>query len=100
MFHAKWNTPIEHTNCFANTNITFTREDGAPGMTEDPKNPLVVSPTINNAKVERTLVDGGSSLNLLLASTLDQTQILGSKIKNISIPFFGIVPRSSTMPIG
>ena len=60
----------------------------------------MVTPTISNAKVGRTLVDGGSSLNLLLASTLDQMQISRSKIKNISIPFFEIIPGSSTMPIG
>ena len=31
VFHAKWSTPIKHTNRFANTVITFTQEDGKTG---------------------------------------------------------------------
>src|SRR5438128_2564788 len=74
VYHAEWNVPIEHTNRFVNTNITFIREDGAPGMKGDMKTLLVVTPTTNNAKVGCILVDGRSSLNLLLASVLDQME--------------------------
>src|SRR5438128_2124566 len=69
-------------------------------MMGDMKTPLMVTLTISNSKVGRTLVDGRSSLNLMLSSTLDQMQILRSKSKNIAIPFFIIVPGSSTTPIG
>src|SRR5438105_12522352 len=100
VYHIERNTPTEVTNCFVNVDDTFIREDYPPGITSDMKTPLVVTPTISNTNVKRTLVDGGSSLNLLLTSTLDQMQIAMSRMKNISIPFFGIMPGSSITPIG
>ena len=37
VYHTKRDAPIMHTNHFINTDHTFTQEDSAPGMTEDPK---------------------------------------------------------------
>src|SRR6266540_1036503 len=98
--HVERNAPTEVTNRFVNVDVTFTKEDCPFGITNDTKTPLVVTLTISNTNVRRTLVDGGRSLNLLLASTLDQMQIPKSKMKNISIPFYGIAPGSSVTLIG
>ena len=100
VYHAEQNTPAEVTNHFINIDVTFTREDCPPSITNDMMTPLMVTPTISNTNVRCTLVDGGSSLNLLFASILNQMQIPRSKIKNISIPFYGIAPGSSVTPIG
>lgn len=55
-------------------------EMGHPTTTTIPgRYPIVVEPTIQNIKVARVLIDGGSSINLLFAGTLDAMGIPRSR---------------------
>ncbi|XP_066165876.1 uncharacterized protein [Oryza sativa Japonica Group] len=51
--------------------IEFSDEDHPKAAVIPGRYPIVVEPTIRNIKVARVLIDGGSSINLLFASTLD-----------------------------
>nr|AAP52380.2 retrotransposon protein, putative, Ty3-gypsy subclass [Oryza sativa Japonica Group] len=62
--------------------------------------PIVVEPTIRNIKVARVLIDGGSSINLLFASTLDAMGIPQSELTPTDQPFYGITPQLSSRPLG
>ena len=62
--------------------------------------PIIVEPTINNCKVNRVLIDGGSSLNVLFMGALEEMQIPKSKVKPVKYAFHGIVPGSTAKPIG
>ena len=60
----------------------------------------MVEPTIRNIKVARVLIDGGSSINLLFASTLDAMGIPQNELTPTDQPFHGITPQSSSRPLG
>nr|CAE01888.2 OSJNBa0035O13.7 [Oryza sativa Japonica Group] len=51
--------------------IEFSAEDHPKTSVIPGRYPIVVKPTIRNVKVARVLINGGSSINLLFASTLD-----------------------------
>ncbi|XP_062200824.1 uncharacterized protein LOC133903453 [Phragmites australis] len=53
---------------------------------------------VQNIRLGRVLVNGGSSINLLFADTLDALQILRSSLRPTP-PFFGITSGSSTKPL-
>ena len=55
--------------------ITFGREDCPDNLVCPGRYPIVVEPTINNCKVSRVLMDGGSSLNILFINALDVMQV-------------------------
>lgn len=59
----------------------------------------MVKPTINNCRVNQVLIDGGSSLNILFTSTLDEMQVPRTKVRSVRYSFHGIVPGSSAKPI-
>ena len=59
-----------------------------------------MEPTINNCRVARVLIDGGSSLNILFANALDAMQVPRSSVQTVTQAFHGIVPGSSATPIG
>ena len=46
------------------------------------------------------LVDGGSSLNILFTSALNEMQVPRTRIKPVRYSFHGIIPGSSAKPIG
>nr|ABA97656.1 retrotransposon protein, putative, Ty3-gypsy subclass [Oryza sativa Japonica Group] len=80
--------------------IEFTEEDHPKTAVIPGRYPIVVEPTIRNIKVARVLIDGGSSINLLFASTLDAMGILQSELTPTDQPFHGITPQSSSRPLG
>jgi hypothetical protein len=45
-------------------------------------------------------MDGGSGINVLYASTLDDMGIPGSKLRPSTATFHGVVPRMEALPIG
>ena len=60
--------------------------------------PMIVSPIIHNFKVTKMLVDGGSSLNLLMAKALTALQVPFSRLSDTNV--FQGVNGSITRPIG
>jgi hypothetical protein len=80
--------------------IEFSEEDHPKTAIIPGRYPIVVEPTIQNIKVTRVLIDGGSSINLLFASTLDAMGIPQSELTPTDQPFHGITPQSSSRPLG
>jgi hypothetical protein len=62
--------------------------------------PLVVDPVIGNAKLTKVLMDGGSSVNIIYAETLELLGIDLSTIRASAAPFHGIVPGKRVLPLG
>jgi Retrotransposon gag protein. len=80
--------------------IEFSEEDHPKTAVIPGRYPIVVEPTIHNIKVALVLIDGGSSINLLFASTLDAMGIPRSELTPTDQPFHGITPQSSSKPLG
>jgi hypothetical protein len=51
--------------------ITFDRNDHLDFVPKMGRYPLIVCPIIKNVKLNRVLVDGGSSLNIFFLKTFD-----------------------------
>jgi hypothetical protein len=68
---------------------------------EPGKFPLVLDPVVVEVKLTRVLIDGGSSLNLIFASTLRK---MGLDLTDMVIPskssFYGIVLGNAVHPLG
>nr|ABA97602.2 retrotransposon protein, putative, Ty3-gypsy subclass [Oryza sativa Japonica Group] len=62
--------------------------------------PLVLDPVVRNVKLRRSLIDGGSALNILFAKTLDDMQIPRTELKPSNAPFHGVIPGLSATPLG
>ena len=56
---------------WSETPITFDRSDHPDHVPQPGSYPLVVAPLFGTKRVHKVLMDGGSSLNILYASTLD-----------------------------
>jgi hypothetical protein len=65
------------------------------------KFPLVLDPVVAEVKLTKVLIDGGSGLNLIFASTLRK---MGLDFKDMLVPskspFYGIVPGKAAHPLG
>jgi hypothetical protein len=53
--------------------ISFSRDDQWTSFSEPGKFPLVLDPMVAEVRLTKVLIDGGSGLNLIFASTLDWT---------------------------
>jgi hypothetical protein len=79
--------------------IIFDRSDH-PGFVPKPGwYPLIVSPIVKEVKLNRVLIDGGSSLNILFLKTFDQMGLSRSLLCPSWAPFHGIVPGTAATPI-
>jgi hypothetical protein len=50
-------------------------------------------------RIHQVLMDAGSGINVLYASTLDDMGILRSQLRSSTAPFHGVVPRMEALPI-
>nr|AAP53711.1 retrotransposon protein, putative, Ty3-gypsy subclass [Oryza sativa Japonica Group] len=80
--------------------IKFDRSDHPDRVVHPGRYPLVLDPVVRNVKLRRTLIDGGSALNILFAKTLDDMQIPRTELKPSNAPFHGVIPGLSAMPLG
>jgi hypothetical protein len=53
---------------------------------------LVVDPVIGNIRLTKVFMDGGNSLNIIYAETLELLQIDLFSIRAGAAPFHGIIP--------
>jgi hypothetical protein len=81
--------------------ILFLRDDQWTSFSEPGKFPLVLDPVVAEVKLTRVLIDGGSGLNLIFASTLRK---MGLDLTDILIPskspIYGIIPGNAAHPLG
>jgi len=92
---------IQRPLMYSEVPITFSREDQWTSFSEPGKFPLVLDPVVQGSKPTRVLIDGGSGLNLLFASTLHKMGLdFYSMLTPSKAPFFGIVPGNSSTRIG
>jgi hypothetical protein len=60
----------------------------------------MVAPLFKCRRIHKVLMDGGSRINVLYASTLDDMGIPRSKLRSSTAPFHGVVPGMEALPIG
>ncbi|XP_066354921.1 uncharacterized protein [Miscanthus floridulus] len=60
----------------------------------------MVDPIISMKRLTKVLMDGGSSLNIMYAETLDAMGIDWSCVRSLGAPFHGIVPGKPAMLLG
>jgi hypothetical protein len=61
---------------------------------------LVVNPIIGRARLTKVLMDGGSGLNILYASTLDRMGIPRASLRPSGAPFFEVILGIQATPLG
>jgi hypothetical protein len=80
--------------------ITFDRDDH-PDYVPNPRvYPLVVDPIIANTRLTKVLMDGGSSLNIIYAQTLDLLGITRTHLRPSVGGFHGVVLGKRVEPVG
>jgi hypothetical protein len=79
--------------------ITFNQEDHPNRILHPGRYPLMVSPIVGTMYLTKVLMDGGSGLNILYASTLDKMGIPRSSLRPSNASFHGIVPRKEAVPL-
>jgi hypothetical protein len=73
--------------------ITFDQGDHPDFMPSPGRYPLVADPIIGNVRLSKVLMDGGSSLNIIYAETLELLGVDRSEIQASAAPFHGIAPK-------
>jgi hypothetical protein len=79
--------------------ITCNRSDHLDFMPKPGLYPHIVYPIIKDDKLNRVLVDGGSSLNILFLKIFDQMSLSRSLLGPSQAPFHGIVPGAAVNPV-
>jgi hypothetical protein len=80
--------------------ITFDRDDHPDYIPNPGVYPLVVDPIITNTRLTQVLMDGGSSLNIIYAQTLDLLGITRTHLQPSIGGFHGVVSRKRAEPVG
>ena len=60
----------------------------------------MVDPIIGMKHLTKVLMDGGSSLNILYAKTLDAMGIDRAHVRPTGVPFHSVVPTNQALPLG
>jgi hypothetical protein len=79
--------------------ITFTRADQWLNFDHPGKYPLLVDPVIQESRVKKVLVDGGSSINVTFPRTLQGLGVALKELHESDTHFFGIVPTEGEYPL-
>jgi hypothetical protein len=80
--------------------ITFDCNDHLHFVPKPGRYPLIVSPNVKNVKLNRFLVDGGSSLNILFLKTFNHMGLPRSALRPIWALLNRIVPGAAVTPVG
>jgi hypothetical protein len=80
--------------------IAIDRSDHPDFIPKLVRYPLIVSLIVKDVKLNRVLVDGGSSLNIVFLKTFDRIWLSRSTLHPSWAPFHGIVSRAAKTPIG
>jgi hypothetical protein len=80
--------------------ITFDQGNHPDRVPSPEKYPLVVDPVIDDVRLTKVLMDGGSNLNIIYAETLGLLRIDLSSVRAGAAPFHGIIPGKRVQPLG
>jgi hypothetical protein len=80
--------------------ITFDQGDHPDFVPSPGRYPLVVDPIIGNVRLSKVLMDGGSSLNIIYAETLELLGVDRSEVRAGAAPFHEIAPGKRILPLG
>jgi hypothetical protein len=80
--------------------ITFDRKDHPDNVPQLRSYLLVVAPLFKSRRIHKVLMDGGSGINVLYSSTLDEMGIPRSALRPSTAPFHGVVPGIEVLPLG
>jgi hypothetical protein len=80
--------------------ITFSRKDHWVHIPDPETYPLVVNHIVDGAFLPKTLIDGGSGLNIIFTETLQKMDFEFNKITACDEPFYGVVSGKAAYPIG
>jgi hypothetical protein len=81
--------------------ISFSGDNQWTSFSELGKFPLVLDPVVAGSQLTRVLIDGGSGLNLLFASTLKKMGLDVSKVLTPSkTSFYSIISGNAVTPLG
>jgi hypothetical protein len=80
--------------------ITFDRKDHPDHVPQPGSYPLVVAPLFKSRRIHEVLMDRGSGINVLYASTLDEMGIPRSSLRPSTAPFHGVVTGIEALPLG
>ena len=80
--------------------ITWSREDHPPAVEHPGLLALVVAPQVDGFSLNKVLMDGGSSINILYLDTFRRMGLTQDRLTPTSTIFHGIVPGKSAHPIG
>jgi hypothetical protein len=78
--------------------ITFDRGDHPDFVPSPGRYPLIVDPIIGNVRLSKVLMDGGSSLNIIYAETLELLGLIGLRSGPVRHPSTGSRPKSESCP--
>jgi hypothetical protein len=79
--------------------ITFNRIDHSNFVPKTRRYPLIISPIIKDVKLNRVLVNGGSSVNILFLKTFDQMGLSKKMLRPSQTPFHGMLSGAAATPI-
>ena len=79
-------------NPWSDTAITFNASDEPKFRSARAPAALVLSPIVDDFRLNKVLMDGGSRLNLIYEETLRKMEIDWSRIKQSRTTFRGIIP--------
>src|ERR1041385_604543 len=89
---------------WADTPITFDQSDDPPHIPHLGRHALIVDPFVEtgngNFRIRNVLMDGGSGINILYASTLKSMNIPMSKLCKSYLEFHGIIPGKKAYSLG
>ncbi|KAK1694635.1 hypothetical protein QYE76_011332 [Lolium multiflorum] len=80
--------------------ITWSRDDHAPRIEYPGRVALVVRPKVADYWLPKTLMDGGSSINIMYYETFQRLGLQDSRLEDTKVTFHGIVPGRKAFPIG
>jgi hypothetical protein len=66
---------------------------GSTYLTPGPSYPLVVNPIVDGAFLPKTLIDGGSSLNIIFIEMLRKMNFNFNKMTAYDEPFYRVIPQ-------
>ena len=80
--------------------ITWTRADHPPVVENPGALALVVAPEVGGYTLEKVLIDGGSSINILYYETIHRMSLTQNQLQPLNTIFHGIVPGKSARLVG